>query len=239
MKKEVNDLQKEVVIYDLDSNNNVVPIEKMVLDFNRKPSLHHIHQHLVFQWSNRRLGTVSTKRRDEVRGGGKKPWPQKHTGRARHGSIRSPIWRKGGVVFGPKPRDWSIKMNKKERKLSLYSLIYSKISDFVVLKEYNFNEANTKKVKSIFDNIEKQFGKIKKFLVMYAEKDQNTINLIKSVRNYQKVRNIIKANNINVEDFLSADKIVLDKKSLLVLKDLFVDYFNKEVGEYEQAEVKA
>ncbi|MCS7165539.1 MAG: 50S ribosomal protein L4 [Candidatus Calescibacterium sp.] len=230
-------MQKEVKIYKIDQE--ITPVDKIMISFLREPSVHHLHKHLVLQWSNRRLGTVSTKRRGEVRGGGRKPWPQKHTGRARHGSIRSPLWRKGGVVFGPKPRDWSIKMNKKERKLALYSLIYTKIDDFIVLDDYKIQECKTKVVKSMLDLIEKDFGKIKKVVIMYAEKDQNVENLIKSARNIEKVRKILKANNINVEDLLSADKVIMDKKSLLVLKELFVDYINKEVEEREQAAVKA
>lgn len=230
-------MQKEIQIYEIDQK--ITPVDKILISFFREPSLHHLHKHLVLQWSNRRLGTASTKRRGEVRGGGRKPWPQKHTGRARHGSIRSPLWRKGGIVFGPKPRDWSIKMNKKERRLALYSLIHTKIDDFIVLKEYNFQECKTKKVKSMIDLMEKEFGKIKKLVIIYAEKDTNVENLIKSSRNIEKVRKILKANNINVEDLLSADKVIMDKKSLLVLKELFVDYINKGVKEHEQATVNA
>lgn len=228
-------MQKEIVIYEFDWDKNLKQIGKFSFEFKREPSLHHLHSHLVYQWANRRLGTASTKRRSEVRGGGKKPWPQKHTGRARHGSIRSPIWRKGGVVFGPKPRDWSIKMNKKERKLALYSLIYTKIDDFIVLNDYNLNEIKTKKIDNLLNVLQKEFGKYKKVVFLYGEKDQNVLNLIKSARNHMKVRKILKASNINVEDLLSADKVIADKKSLSIIKDLFVDYVNKEVGEYAEA----
>jgi len=220
-------MQKELEVFQIDGDYNLKPYEKVVLEFRREPSPHHIRFHLVMQWSNRRLGTVSTKRRGEVRGGGRKPWPQKHTGRARHGSIRSPIWRKGGVVFGPKPRSWTIKMNKKERRLALYSLLYTKIDDFVVINEYSFNTFKTKNFSKLFNNVANMFKDVKKLLVLYAEKDESVINLIKGARNIENVK-IIKAQNINVEDFLRADKIVADKKSLMVLKNLFIDTVKEE-----------
>lgn len=228
---------KELPVFKVEEN--LVIVDKILLEFKREPSLGHVHKHLVMQWSNRRLGTVSTKRRGEVRGGGRKPWPQKHTGRARHGSIRSPIWRKGGIVFGPKPRDWSIKMNKKERKLALYSLIYTKIDDFVILESFDFKSPKTKQIDQLINKMEKQFGNLKKIVFLYPEKEFNILNLIKSARNHKKVRKILKANNINVEDLLSADKIVADKKSIQILKELFIDYVNKEVREDETAKVKA
>ncbi|MFN3995671.1 MAG: 50S ribosomal protein L4 [bacterium] len=228
---------KELSVFQV--KESLVPVDKVTLEFKREPSLGHLHLHLVRQWSNRRLGTVSTKRRGEVRGGGKKPWPQKHTGRARHGSIRSPIWRKGGVVFGPKPRDWSIKMNKKERKLALYSLIYTKVEDFVILEKFNFENPKTKEVELLLGKIEEKFGELKKVVFLYSEKDHDVLKLIKSARNHKKVRKILKANNINVEDLLSADKIIMDKKSIDTLKELFVDFINKGVKEDETAKVKA
>ncbi|MFN4220456.1 MAG: 50S ribosomal protein L4 [bacterium] len=228
---------KELSVFQV--KESLVPVDKVTLEFKREPSLGHLHLHLVRQWSNRRLGTVSTKRRGEVKGGGRKPWPQKHTGRARHGSIRSPIWRKGGVVFGPKPHNWSIKMNKKERKLALYSLIYTKVEDFVILEKFNFENPKTKEVELLLGKIEEKFGELKKVVFLYSEKDHDVLKLIKSARNHKKVRKILKANNINVEDLLSADKIIMDKKSIDTLKELFVDFINKGVKEDETAKVKA
>ncbi len=232
-------MKKDVNVYKWDGKGKLSVVENLSFEFLKDPSAHHLHQHLIMQWSNRRLGTASTKRRGEVRGGGRKPWPQKHTGRARHGSIRSPIWRKGGVVFGPKPRDWSIKMNKKERKLALYSLIYTKIDDFIVLENYDINQPKTKNIDLLINSLQNEFGKIKKVVFLYSDKDQQTVNLIKSARNHEKVRKVLKANNINVEDLLSVDKVIADKKSLLKLKELFVDYVNKGVKEHEQAKVGA
>ncbi|MEN3014760.1 MAG: 50S ribosomal protein L4 [bacterium] len=224
-------IKKLVKVYEVDTSNNLKEVEQVEIDFLREPSYHHLHSHLVLQWSNRRLGTASTKRRGEVRGGGRKPWAQKHTGRARHGSIRSPLWRKGGVVFGPKPRSWKIKMNKKERKLALYSLVLSKIDDFVVLKNYTIDQPKTKKIDQLMQSIQNLTGNIKKVTIMYSEKDQNVLNLIKSSRNHEKVRKILKANNLNVEDILSVDKVIMDKSSLLKIKELFIDFVNKGVNE--------
>jgi len=221
-------MQKELSVYQVDKDYSLKLLEKLILEFKREPSLHHIHSHLVRQWTNRRLGTVSTKRRGEVRGGGRKPWAQKHTGRARHGSIRSPIWRKGGVVFGPKPREFYIKMNKKERRLALYSLVYTKIDDFIVLNDYSFDSYKTKELNSFISKIGGR-----KVLFLYFEKDEKVLNLIKGVRNIENVK-IIKAQNINVEDVLRADKIIADKKSILLLKDLFIDRM-KEEKEYVTA----
>ncbi|MGB9638731.1 MAG: 50S ribosomal protein L4 [bacterium] len=220
-------MQKIIKVYKIDDNFNNQGSYELKVDFNREPIKELIHMHLVRQWANRRLGTVKTKRRGEVRGGGRKPWAQKHTGRARHGSIRSPIWRKGGVVFGPQPRDFSIKMNKKQRKLALYSLINIKLDDFIILETYPFKEIKTKNVENLAKSLNLDLNS--KIVYLYAEKDDRTLNMIKSVRNHKTTRKILKADNLNVEDILSANKIILDKKAWDRLNELFIDYVNNNL----------
>jgi len=219
-------MEKFIKVYKIDDNFNNQGIYELKVDFKREPIKELVHMHLVRQWANRRLGTVKTKRRGEVRGGGRKPWPQKHTGRARHGSIRSPIWRKGGVVFGPQPRDFSIKMNKKQRKLALYSLIGLKIDDFIVLEEYPFKEIKTKNVENLAKALNLNLDKI---VYLYGEKDEKVLNLIKSVRNHESTRKVLKADNLNVEDILSAKKVILDKKAWERLNELFIEYVNNNL----------
>ena len=219
-------MEKIIKVYKVDSNFNNQGNYELKVDFKREPIKELIHMHLVRQWANRRLGTVKTKRRGEVRGGGRKPWAQKHTGRARHGSIRSPIWRKGGIVFGPQPRDFSIKMNKKQRKLALYSLINIKLDDFVILEEYPFDEIKTKNVEKLAKSLNVDLDKI---VYLYAEKDDKVLNMIKSVKNHKSTRKVLKADNINVEDILSAKKVILDKKAWDRLNELFISYVNNNL----------
>jgi large subunit ribosomal protein L4 len=219
-------MEKVIKVYKIDDNFNNQGIYELKVDFKREFIKELVHMHLVRQWSNRRLGTVKTKRRGEVRGGGRKPWPQKHTGRARHGSIRSPIWRKGGVVFGPQPRDFSIKMNKKQRKLALYSLIGLKIDDFIVLEEYPFKEIKTKNVENLAKALNLNLDKV---VYLYREKDEKVLNLIKSVRNHESTRKVLKADNLNVEDILGAKKVILDKKAWERLNELFIEYVNNNL----------
>lgn len=224
-------MHKVIKVYKIDDNFNNQGSYELNVDFKREPIKELVHMHLVRQWANRRLGTVKTKRRGEVRGGGRKPWPQKHTGRARHGSIRSPIWRKGGVVFGPQPRDFSIKMNKKQRKLALYSLINIKLNDFIVLETYPFKEIKTKNVENLAKSLNLDLNK--KVVYLYAEKNDRTLNMIKSVRNHKTTRKVLKADNLNVEDILSTDKIILDKKAWDRLNELFIYYVNNNLAKEE------
>lgn len=226
-------MQKVLKVYKIDDNFNNQGSYEITVDFKREFIKELVHFHLVRQWTNRRLGTVKTKRRGEVRGGGRKPWAQKHTGRARHGSIRSPIWRKGGVVFGPQPKDYYIKMNKKQRKLALYSLIGIKIDDFVVIDEYPFKEIKTKNVDKLTKALNLESIGSKKIVYLYAQKDDKVLNMIKSVRNHESTRKVLKADNINVEDLLSANKVILDKRAWERLQELFIDYVNNTLVKEE------
>lgn len=179
--------------------------------------------HLVYlafkrQMTNSRQGTVSTLTRGEVRGGGRKPWKQKGTGRARAGSTRSPLWRKGGVVFGPKPREFEIKMNRKERRLALRTALQSRIEDLIVVNEFETELARpkTKEVVQAFQRwgIDMQAQSV---LLILAEKQTNTYL---SARNLANVK-VITAQNLNVRDILANDWVVVTETALDFIKQTF------------------
>lgn len=178
---------------------------------------HIVHRAVVRQMANARQGTASTKTRAEVRGGGRKPWRQKGTGRARAGSIRSPLWRGGGVIFGPKPRDYSIKMNKKERRLALRTAFQSRIEDLIVVEEFadQFSRPKTKDLVGALTRwgIEADA----KVLLVLPEKQEN---VYLSGRNIEKMR-ICLADSINVYDVLLADKIVTTPTALAKIQEVY------------------
>ena len=175
---------------------------------------HLVHMAVVQQLANKRQGTQSAKTRAEVRGGGRKPWRQKGTGHARQGSTRSPQWKGGGVVFAPKPRDYSFKMNKKEKALAIKSVLTSKVNEtkFFVLDDLNFDEIKTKKMKSVLTNF-----KLEKALVVIGEKNDN-VQL--SARNLPKVRMVV-SNSINVYDILKYDTLVLTKDAVAKIEEVY------------------
>jgi large subunit ribosomal protein L4 len=171
------------------------------------------------QLHNSRQGTSSTLTKSEVRGGGKKPWKQKGTGRARAGSSRSPLWRGGGVIFGPKPREFDIKMNRKERRLALRTALQSRADDLLVVEEFESNLA-TPKTKEFVQAL-KRWGvdAEEKILLILDQKQENTY---RSARNVARVR-VITANNLNVFDLLHADRIVMTTTALDVVKATYQD----------------
>ena len=175
---------------------------------------HLVHMAVVQQLANKRQGTQSAKTRAEVRGGGRKPWRQKGTGHARQGSTRSPQWKGGGVVFAPKPRDYSFKMNKKEKALAIKSALTSKVNEakFFVLDDISFDEMKTKKMKAVLDNL-----KLQKALVVLGEKNDN-VQL--SARNLPKVRTIL-TNSINVYDILKYDTVVVTKDAVSKIEEVY------------------
>ena len=142
---------------------------------------HLVHQAVLSQLANNRQGTQKAKTRSEVSGGGRKPWRQKGTGHARQGSTRSPQWTGGGVVFAPTPRDYSVKMNKKEKQLAMKSVLTSKVNEskFIVLDELKLAEIKTKQIKAVLDNL-----KVEKALIVTKEKDDV---VVKSANNLPKV----------------------------------------------------
>ena len=180
---------------------------------------HVVHRALVRQMANARQGTASSKTRSEVRGGGRKPWRQKGTGRARAGSIRSPLWRGGGVIFGPKPRDYSIKMNRKERRLALRTALASRFEDMVVVKDFA-QELQRPKTKELIAAL-KRWGvdPESKVLVIVPEMEEM---VYLSARNLPKLK-LLLATNLNVYDLLAFDKIVTTETALTKIQEVYSD----------------
>lgn len=178
---------------------------------------HIVHRALVRQLAHARQGTASSKTRSEVRGGGRKPWRQKGTGRARAGSIRSPLWRGGGVIFGPKPRDFQIKMNRKERRLALRTAFDSRGEDLIVVENFaaQLPRPKTKELAAALNRwgVEGQ----PKVLMILPEIQEN-ISL--SARNLSYLK-VIKASNLNVQDLLTAEKIVTTTEALNQIQELY------------------
>lgn len=194
---DVYDLNKKKVgSVDLDPAIFEAPVRK-----------HLLHDVVNWQLAGRRAGTASTKERGEVRGGGRKPWRQKHLGRARQGSIRSPLWRKGAVVFGPKPKDWSYSMNKKTKKQALISALSHKQGEGVIVavNDLTLPEIKTKQVADFVKKFE-----LKSALIVVSNDDGN---LLKSSRNIKNVK-VIKVEGINVYDVLKFDALVLTEDAI-------------------------
>ena len=180
---------------------------------------HIVHRALVRQMNNARQGTLSTKTRSEVRGVGRKPWRQKGTGRAREGSNRSPLWRGGGVTFGPKPRDYSVKMNRKERRLALRTALLSRAEDMVLVEAFE-DRFERPKTRDFIDALGRWGVNVNsKVLVIVAEK-QELVYL--SVRNIENVK-LITANGLNVYDLLAADQLVITSPALELIQEVYSD----------------
>ena len=175
---------------------------------------HLVHQAVVLQLANNRQGTQKAKTRSEVSGGGRKPWRQKGTGHARQGSTRAPQWTGGGVVFAPVPRDYSFKMNKKEKRAALKSVLTSKVQEnkFIVLDELKLDEIKTKKFVEVMNNL-----KVSKALVVLAEDDQN---VIKSASNVASVKTA-NAGMINVYDILKYSTVVATKAAVEKIEEVY------------------
>lgn len=175
---------------------------------------HLVHLAVLQQLANKRQGTQSAKTRSEVRGGGRKPWKQKGTGHARQGSTRAPQWKGGGVVFAPKPRDYSFKLNRKEKRIALKSALTSRVvaEKIYVLDELNFDTIKTKKMASVLDNL-----KVNKALVVMGDKNDN---VILSARNIPSVRTAL-PNTINVYDILKYDTLVITKDALTKIEEVY------------------
>lgn len=178
---------------------------------------HIVHRALVRQLANARQGTVSTKTRAEVSGGGRKPWRQKGTGRARAGSNRSPLWRGGGVIFGPKPRDYSLKMNRKERRLALRTALQSRVEDLIVVQDFadKLSRPKTKEMAKALAGWGVEPGS--KVLLILAERDE-TVYL--SARNIDNLR-LISATNLNIFDLLAADRIVATTSAIAKIQEVY------------------
>jgi len=175
---------------------------------------HLVHMAVVNQLANNRQGTQSAKTRSEVSGGGRKPWRQKGTGHARQGSTRAPQWAGGGVVFAPKPRDYSFKMNKKEKRIALLSALTSKAVDnkLVVLDEFKLDEIKTKKFAEVMNNL-----KVSKALVVLEGENKN---VVLSGRNIPTVK-VSAINEINTYDILKYESLVVTKAAVAKLEEVY------------------
>ena len=175
---------------------------------------HLVHMAVVAQLANKRQGTQKAKTRSEVSGGGRKPWRQKGTGHARQGSIRAPQWKGGGVVFAPTPRDYTIKLNKKEKRLALKSALTSRVLEnkLIVVENLRMDEIKTKKFAEVLNNL-----KVDKALVVL---DDNNKNVMLSARNIPNVRTAV-TNTINVYDILKYNTLVLAKDVVAKIEEVY------------------
>ena len=203
-------------VYDM-TNTKVGDIELSEDIFGVEINEGLVHQALVMQLASQRLGTHSTKTRGEVRGGGKKPWRQKGTGRARAGSRRSPLWRGGGTIFGPHPRKYAFSMPRKQRRLALKCVLTDKLNEgnLIVLDKLNFDEPKTKK----FVEFQKTFGVDGcKSLFITAELIEN---VTRSSNNLQNAK-AIAALQLNVFDILHSDKLFLTKAAVAKIEEVYI-----------------
>lgn len=202
-----------VAIYNMEGKE-VGSLELNDAVFGVEINEHLVHMAVVQQLANNRQGTQKAKTRSEVRGGGRKPWRQKGTGHARQGSIRAPQWTGGGVVFAPTPRDYSFKLNKKEKRAALKSALTSKVNDskFIVVDELNLDEVKTKKFQEVLNNLN-----INKALVVLNDNNQN---VVLSARNIPAVKTAL-TNTINVYDILKYDTMVVTKDAVAKIEEVY------------------
>ena len=193
-------------VSDIELNENI---------FGIKPNEKVVHTALVNYMANQRQGTANTKTRAEVSGGGRKPWKQKGTGRARQGSIRAPQWFKGGIALGPKPRDYRYTINKKERRLAIKSVLSSKVleNNLVVVDKLELDEIKTKNMVNVLENLKVE-GKT---LIILPEKN---LNVQKSAKNIEGVKTGL-VNTINDYDLLKYNKLVLTVDSVKNLEEVY------------------
>ena len=203
----------KVAVYNMEGKE----VEKIDLSdavFGVEINEHLVHMAVVQQLANNRQGTQKAKTRSEVSGGGRKPWRQKGTGHARQGSIRAPQWTGGGVVFAPVPRDYSFKLNKKEKRLALKSVLTSRVQEnkLIVVDELKMDAIKTKSFKQVMDNL-----KVAKGLVVLAENDEN---VVMSAKNIYGIDTTL-TNEINVYDILKAGTLVLTKDAVKKIEEVY------------------
>ena len=202
-----------VAVYNMEGNE-VGTLELNDAVFGVEMNEHLVHLAVVSQLANKRQGTQKAKTRSEVSGGGRKPWRQKGTGHARQGSTRAPQWTGGGVVFAPVPRDYTIRLNKKERRAALRVALTSRVNDnkFVVVDELKFDAIKTKNFVNVMKNL-----KVAKALVVLDSNDQN---VILSARNVQDVKTT-QVNTINVYDILKYNTHVATKAAVAAIEEVY------------------
>ena len=203
----------KVSVYNMEGKE----VEKIDLSdavFGVEVNKHLVHMAVVQQLANNRQGTQKAKTRSEVSGGGRKPWRQKGTGHARQGSTRSPQWTGGGVVFAPAPRDYSFKLNRKEKRIALKSALTSRVQEnkLIVIDELKFDEIKTKNFQAVLDNL-----KVNKALVVLKDNDKN---VVLSARNIPKVQTTL-TNTINVYDVMKAGTVILTKAAAQNIEEVY------------------
>ena len=202
-----------VSVYNMEGKE-VGTIELNDAIFGVEVNEHLVHMAVVQHLANKRQGTQKAKTRSEVSGGGRKPWRQKGTGHARQGSIRAPQWKGGGVVFAPVPRDYSFRINKKEKRAALKSVLTSRVTGgkLIVVDELKMDEIKTKKFKAVMDNL-----KVSKALVVLPEVDEK---VVLSARNLPSIDTTI-VQTMNVYDILKGDTLVLTKGAVAKIEEVF------------------
>ena len=202
-----------VSVYNMEGKE-VDKIELSDAVFGVEVNEHLVHMAVVAQLANKRQGTQKAKTRSEVSGGGRKPWRQKGTGHARQGSTRAPQWTGGGVVFAPTPRDYTIRLNKKEKRLALKSVLTNCVNEnkFIVLDELKFDEIKTKKMQAVLDALN-----VSKALIVLNENDSN---VVKSARNIANVQTAL-TNTINVYDILKYNTVVVTKAAVATIEEVY------------------
>ena len=203
----------KVSVYNMEGKE-VETIDLSDAVFGVEVNEHLVHMAVVQQLANKRQGTQKAKTRSEVSGGGRKPWRQKGTGHARQGSTRSPQWKGGGVVFAPVPRDYSFKMNKKEKRAALKSALTSRVLDdkLIVIDELRFNEIKTKNFKKVMDNLN-----VAKAYVVINENDEK---VVLSARNLPNVQTAL-TSTINVYDVMKGGTVILTKDALKTIEEVY------------------
>jgi large subunit ribosomal protein L4 len=213
-------IQKSITYIPLDVNGNqLTESQELHLNVLEKSGNYLLHKDLLRHYSSHRQGTVSTKTRSEVRGGGRKPWRQKGTGRARAGSNRSPLWKGGGVIFGPKPKKTFLKLNKKERRLALQTLLYNKKNNIVIIEnlENGISEAKTKQFLRICQDC--NINLEQKTLIIVSKK---TTELKLATQNIENIE-LISASNLNTFSLLKAKQIILTPLAINDIKEIYCD----------------
>lgn len=202
-----------VVVYNMEGKE-VGTIELSDAVFGVEVNEHLVHMAVVQQLANKRQGTQKAKTRSEVSGGGRKPWRQKGTGHARQGSTRAPQWTGGGVVFAPVPRDYSFKLNKKEKRAALKSALTSRVqaNKLIVVDELKFDGIKTKNFKQVMDNL-----KVEKGLVVLNENDAN---VVLSARNLPTINTTL-TSTLNVYDVMKAGTVVLTKDAVKTIEEVY------------------
>ena len=213
-------VQKFITYTPFDINGNQLDVNhEITLTVSETAGNYLLHRDVLRHYSSQRQGTVSTKTRSEVRGGGRKPWRQKGTGRARAGSSRSPLWKGGGVIFGPKPKNSFLKLNKKERQLALRTLLYNKKNDILIIEnlETEIIEPKTKSFLNICQNCSVNLDQ--KLLVIVSKKTTPLKLATKNLKNVE----LISASNLNTFSLLKAKQIILTPLAINDIKEIYCD----------------